>query len=231
VSDGSKVSVFHVKLTDSALKAFESYRADQDSVSLRPSIRFDGSQGHICVPQPGGPKAVRTFSFYLSSAGRDGPQGSFDCVQQCVSSHGHVHLDCLGSIQDKVTVCATDDSYQKARQSMAQAEEETRSRSAIVIKAGGRYLEGPVPEASARSGGCSAFAEAGNAHQPGQRHPEERGQRGGAEAAAGPCGAPAGPEAVPQGRAAAAAAEGRAGAGRQGRAGQPAPAGGQCECP
>lgn len=57
-------------------------------------------------------------------------------------SHGDVHLDCLGSIQDKVTVCATDDSYQKARQSMAQAEEETRSRSAIVIKAGGRYMGG-----------------------------------------------------------------------------------------
>lgn len=55
-------------------------------------------------------------------------------------SHGDVHLDCLGSIQDKITVCATDDSYQKARQSMAQAEEETRSRGAIVIKAGGRYL-------------------------------------------------------------------------------------------
>lgn len=55
-------------------------------------------------------------------------------------SHGDVHLDCLGSIQDKVTVCATDDSYQKARQSMAQAEEETRSRGAIVIKPGGRYL-------------------------------------------------------------------------------------------
>lgn len=45
VSDGSKVSVFHVKLTDSALRAFESYRASQDSVSLRPSIRFQGSQG------------------------------------------------------------------------------------------------------------------------------------------------------------------------------------------
>ncbi|OWK12258.1 ELL [Cervus elaphus hippelaphus] len=29
VSDGSKVSVFHVKLTDSALRAFESYRASQ----------------------------------------------------------------------------------------------------------------------------------------------------------------------------------------------------------
>lgn len=31
VSDGSKVSVFHVKLTDSALKAFESYRDHQVS--------------------------------------------------------------------------------------------------------------------------------------------------------------------------------------------------------
>ncbi|XP_069864033.1 RNA polymerase II elongation factor ELL [Dipodomys merriami] len=140
VSDGSRVSVFHVKLTDSALKAFESYRAGQDSVSLQPSIRFEGSQGHICVPQPDCPEELRTFSFYLSNIGRDSPQGSFDCIQQYVSSHGDVHLDCLGSIQDKVTVCATDDSYQKARQSLAQAEEETRSRAAIVIKAGGRYL-------------------------------------------------------------------------------------------
>ncbi|XP_055474778.1 RNA polymerase II elongation factor ELL [Psammomys obesus] len=140
VSDGSKVSVFHVKLTDSALKAFESYRDHQDSVSLKPSIRFEGSQGHISIPQPDCPEELRAFSFYLSNIGRDSPQGSFDCIQQYVSSHGDVHLDCLGSIQDKVTVCATDDSYQKARQSMAQAEEETRSRSAIVIKAGGRYM-------------------------------------------------------------------------------------------
>lgn len=42
-------------------------------------------------------------------------------------------------IQKKMTVNATDDSYDKARQSMAQAEEETRSRGAIVIKHGGRY--------------------------------------------------------------------------------------------
>ncbi|XP_004595598.2 RNA polymerase II elongation factor ELL [Ochotona princeps] len=140
VSAGSRLSVFHVKLTDSALKAFESYRASQDSISLRPSIRFQGSQGHICIPQPDCPAEARSFTFYLSNIGRDSPQGSFDCVQQYISSHGDTHLDFLGSIQDKVTVCATDDSYQKARQSMAQAEEETRSRSAIVIKPGGRYL-------------------------------------------------------------------------------------------
>ncbi|XP_033615286.1 RNA polymerase II elongation factor ELL [Fukomys damarensis] len=113
---------------------------NKDSVSLRPSIRFQGSQGHICIPQPDCPEEVRTFSFYLSNVGRDSPQGSFDCIQQYVSSRGDAHLDCLGSIQDKVTVCATDDSYQKARESMAQAEEETRSRGTIVIKAGGRYL-------------------------------------------------------------------------------------------
>nr|XP_046246676.1 RNA polymerase II elongation factor ELL isoform X2 [Scatophagus argus] len=55
-------------------------------------------------------------------------------------SEGSIQLDCLGGIQDKITVCATDDSYQKARESMAQVEEETRSRSAIVIKPGGRYV-------------------------------------------------------------------------------------------
>ncbi|XP_061600463.1 RNA polymerase II elongation factor ELL-like isoform X2 [Cololabis saira] len=38
-----------------------------------------------------------------------------------------------------MTVNATDDSYDKARQSMAQAEEEMRRRGAIVIKNGGRF--------------------------------------------------------------------------------------------
>lgn len=58
----------------------------------------------------------------------------------CFGREGSIQLDCLGGIQDKITVCATDDSYQKARESMAQVEEETRSRSAIVIKPGGRYV-------------------------------------------------------------------------------------------
>lgn len=74
--------------------------------------------------QPGAPLQRQEYLFPLH----------FSC------SNGNIHLDCLGSIQDKITVCATDDSYQKARQSMAQAEEETRSRSAIVIKPGGRYV-------------------------------------------------------------------------------------------
>lgn len=37
-------------------------------------------------------------------------------------------------VQKRLKVDATDDSYQKARQSVAQAEEESRSQGAIVIK-------------------------------------------------------------------------------------------------
>ncbi|XP_064186403.1 RNA polymerase II elongation factor ELL [Anguilla rostrata] len=139
VSNGSNVSVFHVKLTDSALRAFEAYQTSK-GLSCQPSIRFTGNQGKISIPRSETANEVRTFTFYLSNVGRDNPQGSFDCIQQYVTSEGSIQLDCLGGIQDKITVCATDDSYQKARQSMAQAEEETRSRGAIVIKPGGRYV-------------------------------------------------------------------------------------------
>jgi len=49
VSDGSRVSVFHVKLTDSALKAFESYRAHQ--VSFAASWRVGCAVGrHLLGP-------------------------------------------------------------------------------------------------------------------------------------------------------------------------------------
>ncbi|XP_068175272.1 RNA polymerase II elongation factor ELL [Antennarius striatus] len=139
VSNGSNVSVFHVKLTDSALRAFEGYQSGK-VLSSRPLIKFNGNQGKISIPRSENSSELQTFTFYLSNVGRDNPQGSFDCIQQYITSEGSIQLDCLGGIQDKITVCATDDSYQKARESMAQVEEETRSRSAIVIKPGGRYV-------------------------------------------------------------------------------------------
>uniref|UniRef100_A0AAX7V3N4 OCEL domain-containing protein n=1 Tax=Astatotilapia calliptera TaxID=8154 RepID=A0AAX7V3N4_ASTCA len=139
VSNGSNVSVFHVKLTDSALKAFEAYQSSR-VLSSSPLIRFNGNQGKISIPRSENSSELQTFTFYLSNVGRDNPQGSFDCIQQYITSEGSIQLDCLGGIQDKITVCATDDSYQKAKESMAQVEEETRSRSAIVIKPGGRYV-------------------------------------------------------------------------------------------
>lgn len=56
VSDGSKVSVFHVKLTDSALRAFENYRASQVSGAgpVRPSGRGPASRASFPASGPGG---------------------------------------------------------------------------------------------------------------------------------------------------------------------------------
>ncbi|XP_063075935.1 RNA polymerase II elongation factor ELL-like [Engraulis encrasicolus] len=141
LSNGKNTSIFHVKLTDSALRAIENYQSSKGS-TLQPSIQFTGSQGRIRIPRnrATAEEGCLAFSFYLSHVGRDGPQGSFDCIQQYTACDGAVELDCLGVIQDKITVNATDDSYQKARQNMAQVEKETRQRGAIVIKQGGRCI-------------------------------------------------------------------------------------------
>lgn len=49
---------------------------------------------------------------------------------------GRDRLEGQGSIQDKITVCATDDSYQMTRERMSQVEKDIWSRSAIEIKPG-----------------------------------------------------------------------------------------------
>ncbi|KAL2092994.1 hypothetical protein ACEWY4_010306 [Coilia grayii] len=86
------------------------------------------------------PDALRVFSFYLSSDSKDKPQASFDCVHQYGLGDGWEHLESLGSIQDKITVCATDDSYQMTRERMSQVEKDIMSRSAIEIKPGSTSL-------------------------------------------------------------------------------------------
>uniref|UniRef100_A0ACB8ER19 RNA polymerase II elongation factor ell2 n=1 Tax=Sphaerodactylus townsendi TaxID=933632 RepID=A0ACB8ER19_9SAUR len=98
------------------------------------------SGSFVKIPKADLPNEVHTFNFYLSNVGKDNPQGSFDCVQQTVSSGGSSQLSCLGFIQDKLTVCATNDSYQMTRERMTQAEEESRNRSTKVIKPGGPYV-------------------------------------------------------------------------------------------
>ncbi|KAH0625739.1 hypothetical protein JD844_033950, partial [Phrynosoma platyrhinos] len=198
---GTRVSVFHVKLTESALRAFEAYQSGGrsrskgqhvlssrqfetkrkpgfdlvisicgasnlliscepslacsfvahgcsfahkpsllssslflvDPVALKPSIQFQGSQGAFLFYS--GYSGMRSLKYVLSKA-----QVLYILLHSFLPSNGSIQLDCLGSIQDKITVCATDESYQKAKQSMALVEEETRSRGAIVIKPGGRYV-------------------------------------------------------------------------------------------
>ncbi|OCU02295.1 RNA polymerase II elongation factor ELL2 [Xenopus laevis] len=135
-----QVTVLHVKLTETAFRALEGHQNTKNSLTSRPSIQFKGLQGCIKIPKPDCLGDVHNFNFYLSNVGKDNPQGSFDCIQQTVSSSGLSKLNCLGCIQDKITVCATNDSYQLTRDRMTQAEEETRSRSTKVIKPGGPFV-------------------------------------------------------------------------------------------
>ncbi|XP_073397796.1 RNA polymerase II elongation factor ELL2 [Dendrobates tinctorius] len=135
-----QTTVLHVKLTETAFRALEHYQNTKNSMPARPSIQFQGLQGNIKIPKSDCHNEMHNFNFYLSNVGKDNPQGSFDCIQQTVSSNGVSKLNCLGFIQDKITVCATNDSYQLTRDRMTQAEEETRSRSTKVIKPGGPFL-------------------------------------------------------------------------------------------
>ncbi|XP_036267181.1 RNA polymerase II elongation factor ELL2 isoform X3 [Pipistrellus kuhlii] len=134
------ITVLHVKLTETAIRALETYQSHKNLIPFRPSIQFQGLQGLVKIPRNDPINEVHTFNFYLSNVGKDNPQGSFDCIQQRFSSSGASQLNCLGFIQDKITVCATNDSYQMTREKMTQAEEESRNRSTKVIKPGGPYV-------------------------------------------------------------------------------------------
>uniref|UniRef100_A0A3B3VVZ3 RNA polymerase II elongation factor ELL N-terminal domain-containing protein n=1 Tax=Poecilia latipinna TaxID=48699 RepID=A0A3B3VVZ3_9TELE len=128
-------SLYHVKLTDTAIRTLEAFQNLKASLSNQPVICFKGSQG-IPAPTTESPDGFRVFSFYLSSDSKDKPQSSFDCIHQFISGEGRDHLESKGSIQDKITVCATDDSYQTTRERMSQVEKDIWSRTAIEIKPG-----------------------------------------------------------------------------------------------
>ncbi|XP_073709680.1 RNA polymerase II elongation factor ELL [Misgurnus anguillicaudatus] len=134
-------TIFHVKLTDTAIRTLEAYQNLKGSLPNQPAICFKGNQGYVKIPVPStdSPDSFRVFSFYLSSDSKDKPQASFDCIHQFLSGDGREHLESQGSIQDKITVCATDDSYQMTRERMSQVEKDIWSRSAIEIKPGSTH--------------------------------------------------------------------------------------------
>ncbi|XP_077328137.1 RNA polymerase II elongation factor ELL3 isoform X1 [Lithobates pipiens] len=140
-----RLSLFHLKLTDSALRCVRDFQKALGSEATLPPpvITFQGNQGYIKIPSPvsGSDDRVRVFAFYLSREIKDKPQSSFECIRQGTTWTGEKHLSCIGTIQDKITVCATDESYQLTRDRMSQVEKESWSRTAIEIK----------PEASHRS--------------------------------------------------------------------------------
>ncbi|XP_049579193.1 RNA polymerase II elongation factor ELL2 isoform X2 [Syngnathus scovelli] len=141
-------TLYHVKLTDTAIRTLETYQ----------NLKY------IKIPTSESPDGFRVFSFYLSSDSKDKPQSSFDCIHQFVSGEGKDQLESQGSIQDKITVCATDDSYQATRERMSQVEKDIWSRSAIEIKPGPSKCvkvhrkQGPV-----------AGSDGSNKHSPGNK--------------------------------------------------------------
>ncbi|XP_072258869.1 RNA polymerase II elongation factor ELL3 [Pyxicephalus adspersus] len=140
-----RLSLFHLKLTDSALRCLRDFQKARGSGATlpQPVITFQGNQGYIKIPSPGSGSddRVQVFAFYLSREIKDKPQSSFECIRQGTTWTGEKHLSCIGTIQDKITVCATDESYQLTRDRVSQVEKESWSRTAIEIK----------PEASHRS--------------------------------------------------------------------------------
>ncbi|KAF7696725.1 hypothetical protein HF521_005143 [Silurus meridionalis] len=137
--NADRITVLHVKLTETAIRALENYQNCKNVPSSQPTIHFQGLQGRIKIPKSDVSDGSHLFDFYLSNVGKDNPQGSFECIQQHVSGSGVPHLSSLGAIQDKITVCATNDSYQVTRERMTQAEEDTRKRGTKVIKPGGQF--------------------------------------------------------------------------------------------
>ncbi|XP_044139178.1 RNA polymerase II elongation factor ELL3 isoform X1 [Bufo gargarizans] len=135
-----RLSLFHLKLTDSALSCLRDFQKGQGSAASlpQPVITFQENQGYIKIPCPisGSDDRARVFAFYLSREIKDKPQSSFECIRQGTSWNGEKQLTCIGTIQDKITVCATDESYQLTRDRMSQVEKETWSRTAIEIKPG-----------------------------------------------------------------------------------------------
>ncbi|KAG7473263.1 hypothetical protein MATL_G00093850 [Megalops atlanticus] len=134
----SNKTLYHVKLTDTAMRALEAYQNLKGFLPNQPVICFKGNQGYIKIPVPSSDPsgAMRVFSFYLSGDNKEQPQASFECIHQYVTGDNQEKLECPGIIQDKITVCATDDSYQATKERMSQVEKDNWSRTAIEIKPG-----------------------------------------------------------------------------------------------
>ncbi|XP_053318198.1 RNA polymerase II elongation factor ELL3 [Spea bombifrons] len=164
-----RLSLYHLKLTDSALRCLRDFQRGQGSGSSlsQPLISFQGNQGYIKIPSPipGSNDRVRIFSFYLSRESKEKPQSSFECIRQGTSWSGEKQLSCIGSIQDKITICATEESYQLTRDRMSQVEKETWSWTAIEIKPGASYRSKCVKIPSKNS------VEVGKEDSPSRRRP------------------------------------------------------------
>lgn len=132
-----------VKLTDSAFRAIEEYLRNRNKCTKTPTIQFLGNEGHLCFPSSQSARGEAGFNFSLSSnADIEGPQGSFECIQQTSSRC----LESVGALQCKLRIHANEDVYEATRHRMAVVEEQHKkncTREIELDKAGiGRRVKG-----------------------------------------------------------------------------------------
>ncbi|XP_034031696.1 RNA polymerase II elongation factor ELL-like [Thalassophryne amazonica] len=129
-------SLYHVKLTDSAIQMLETFQNLKTSLSNQPTICFKENQVYMKIPAPtpDAPDATRIIRFNLSSGGSENPQSSLECIQQYVSGDDSEHLESKGHIQGKMTMCGTEQSFQTMRENLTQMENASHKHSAIEIE-------------------------------------------------------------------------------------------------
>ncbi|XP_067005383.2 RNA polymerase II elongation factor Ell [Anabrus simplex] len=140
-------SLIFVKLTDSAYRAIEDYLRNKNRTSQHPTIQFLGNEGRLSFPSCESNHGAAGFNFKLSSnADIEGPQGSFECIQQTSSRN----LESLGTLQCKMCIQAKDDVYAATRHRMAVAEEAHKKNCTREIKPGGPHIGKKVKLPSGR---------------------------------------------------------------------------------
>lgn len=138
--DSNKTFIL-VKLTDSALNAIENHLSSNSTALPSISFKSDSSSGVLSFPvsksnshsegnENSAESGERRFSFNLSNVEAGGPQGSFECLRQPDSRT----LESLGSIQYKMQIHASEDSYERTKERMAETQNESKKYCTKVIK-------------------------------------------------------------------------------------------------
>uniref|UniRef100_H2XKW5 OCEL domain-containing protein n=1 Tax=Ciona intestinalis TaxID=7719 RepID=H2XKW5_CIOIN len=132
----SNIQIIQLKLTDSALRAVESYQNLQGDRVSKPTIRFNGNQGSIRIPTDGG-NDTQTFTFQLSALNQS---AAIDGVQQYYTGDTRGRISIMGAIQHKITVNANDESYNATRKRMTLVKEQEQKTRYIYVQTIGKFI-------------------------------------------------------------------------------------------
>jgi len=118
-----KRQVYFVKLTDSCLKAIEEYTNElRYGLKTKPSIRFDGKNGAVVIPTKSLDK--KKFRFGISNVFTSDTNPLQECIKHCnVNSN---ELKSYGPLAQKISIAATDDSYENTKNRMALVEQDRK---------------------------------------------------------------------------------------------------------